>query len=96
MSGDLITIAKSSKHKQESYEFMRWLTTEGIVDQGIFTPAWKEADMNKSLETVVNGTKKPDAIHMESLKNALTSVKPIEVIAPPLILMKHGANLVQR
>ena len=83
MSGDLISIAKSSKHKQESYEFMRWLTTEGIVDQGIFTPAWKEADMSKSLEAVVNGTKKPDAIHMESLKNALTSVKSIEVIAPP-------------
>lgn len=82
MSGDLISIAKSSKHKQEAYDFMRWLTTEGIVDQGIWTPSWKEADMDKSLQTVVNGTKKPDAIHMESLKNALTSVEPSEVIAP--------------
>lgn len=82
MSGDLLSIAKSSKHKQEAYKFMRWLSTEGIVDQGIWTPSWKEADMDKALETVVNGTKKPDAIHMESLKNALTSVKPSEVITP--------------
>jgi multiple sugar transport system substrate-binding protein len=83
MGGDLISIAKSSKHKQEAYDFMRWLSTEGIVEQGIWTPSWKEADMNKVLETVINGTVKPEAVHMESLKNALTSVKPTEVIAPP-------------
>ncbi|MFP7299373.1 ABC transporter substrate-binding protein [Neobacillus niacini] len=83
MGGDLISIAKSSKHKQEAYDFMRWLSTEGIVEQGIWTPSWKEADMNKVLETVINGTAKPEAVHMESLKNALTSVKPTEVIAPP-------------
>jgi multiple sugar transport system substrate-binding protein len=82
MGGDLISIAKSSKHKQEAYDFMRWLTTEGIVEQGIWTPSWKDADMDKALETVVNGTKKPDAVHMESLKSALTSVEPSEVIAP--------------
>ncbi|MEH7177802.1 ABC transporter substrate-binding protein [Neobacillus vireti] len=82
MGGDLISIAKSSKHKQEAYDFMRWLTTEGIVEQGNWVPSWKEADMDKALETVVNGTKKPDAIHMESLKNALTSVVASEVIAP--------------
>ncbi|MFC4801945.1 ABC transporter substrate-binding protein [Neobacillus sp. GCM10023253] len=83
MGGDLISIAKSSKHKQEAYEFMRWLTTEGIVEQGIWTPSWKKADMDKALETVVNGAKKPDAIDMESLKHALTSVKASKVIAPP-------------
>lgn len=82
MGGDLISIAKSSKHKQEAYDFMRWLTTEGIVEQGNWVPSWKEADMDKALETVVNGTKKPDAVHMESLNNALTSVEASEVIAP--------------
>ncbi|MDM5331566.1 extracellular solute-binding protein [Neobacillus sp. CF12] len=82
MGGDLLSLAKSSKHKQEAYDFMRWLTTEGIVEQGIWTPSWKEADMDKALETVVKGTKKPDAVHMESLKNALTSVGPAEVIFP--------------
>jgi multiple sugar transport system substrate-binding protein len=83
ISGDLISIAKSSKHKQEAYDFMRWLSTEGIVEQGIWTPAWKEADMNKVLETVVNGTPKPEAVHMDSLKHTLTSAKASKVIAPP-------------
>jgi multiple sugar transport system substrate-binding protein len=82
MGGDLLSIAKGSKHKQEAYDFMRWLTTEGIVEQGIWTPAWKEADMSKVLETVVNGTKKPEAVHLESLKNALSSVESTDVIAP--------------
>ncbi|WHX98759.1 extracellular solute-binding protein [Neobacillus sp. DY30] len=82
MGGDLVSIAKSSEHKQEAYDFMRWLTTEGIVEQGIWTPSWKDADMDKALETVVNGSKKPDAVHMESLKHALTSVEATEVIAP--------------
>jgi multiple sugar transport system substrate-binding protein len=82
MGGDLISIAKSSKHKQEAYDFMRWLTTEGILEQGIWTPSWKEADMDKALETVLNGSKKPEAVHMESLKHALTSVEAAKVIAP--------------
>ncbi|OLS40851.1 hypothetical protein BTR25_07370 [Bacillus sp. MRMR6] len=83
MGGDLISIAKSSKHKQEAYEFMRWLTTKGIIEQGIWLPSWKEGDIAQALETVVKGTKKPDAVHMESLKHALASVEATGVIAPP-------------
>lgn len=83
MGGDLVSIAKISKHKQEAYDFMRWLTTEGIVEQGIWSPSWKDADVDKVLETMVNGTAKPDAVHMESLKHALVSVKPTKTIAPP-------------
>jgi multiple sugar transport system substrate-binding protein len=88
MGGDLLSIAKSSKHKQEAYDFMRWLTTEGIVQQGIWTPSWKEAEMDKVLETLVNGTAKPDAIHLESLKHSITSVRPSEVIAPPSYIVE--------
>src|SRR5690606_26410210 len=82
MSGDVISIAKSSKYKQEAYDFMRWLSTEGIVEQGIFMPSWKEADLDKVLETMVNGTAKPEAVHMESLKHAISSVNPTNVYAP--------------
>lgn len=83
MGGDLISIAKSSKYKQEAYDFMRWLTTEGLVDQGMWTPSWKDVDMSKTLETVVGESPKPDAVHMESLKHTLTSVEATGVIAPP-------------
>ncbi|MFS0820142.1 ABC transporter substrate-binding protein [Bacillus sp. 1P02SD] len=88
MGGDLISIAKSSKHKQEAYDFMRWLTTEGIVEQGIFAPSWKDADVDKVLETMVSGTPKPDAVHMESLKHSLVSVKPTKPIAPPPYILE--------
>jgi multiple sugar transport system substrate-binding protein len=82
MSGDLIGIAETSKHKQEAYDFMRWMSTEGIVEQGVWTPSWKEADLDQVLETLVNETPNPDAIHMESLKHALTSVQPSAKFAP--------------
>ncbi|WP_453991111.1 ABC transporter substrate-binding protein [Bacillus nitroreducens] len=83
MGGDIVAIAKNSKYKQEAYEFMRWLTTEGIIEQGVWVPSWKEADFDKVLENVVSGTTKPEAVHIESLKNALTAVKPNNVLAPP-------------
>ena len=82
MSGDLISVSKTSKHKQEAYDFMRWMTTEGIVEQGVWTPSWKEADLDQVLETLVSGTSNPEAIHMESLKHALTSVQPTNTFAP--------------
>lgn len=83
MNGDLISIAKSSKHKQEAYDFMRWLSTEGLLEQGIWVPSWAEADFDNMIETVVNGSAKPEAIHMESLKYTLSTAKPSKPIAPP-------------
>ncbi len=82
MSGDLLTVSKTSDHKQEAYDFMRWMSTEGIVEQGVWTPSWKEADLDTVLDTLVSGTSNPDAIHMESLKHALTSVQPNKTFAP--------------
>ncbi|WP_449539119.1 ABC transporter substrate-binding protein [Ferdinandcohnia sp. Marseille-Q9671] len=83
MNGDLISIAKSSKHKQEAYDFMRWLSTEGLLEQGIWIPSWAETDFDSMLETVVNGSAKPEAIHMDSLKYTLSKAKPSKPIAPP-------------
>ncbi|UOQ83422.1 ABC transporter substrate-binding protein [Gracilibacillus salinarum] len=83
MGGDLVSVAQNSEHKQEAYDFMRWLTTEGIVEQGVWVPSWKEADLDTVLEKLASGTENPDAIDMESLKNALTSVQPSKSFAPP-------------
>ncbi|MDL4842068.1 ABC transporter substrate-binding protein [Aquibacillus rhizosphaerae] len=76
VNGDLISIGESSEHKQEAYDFIRWMTTKGISEQGIWLPAWKEADLDTVLEKLVNNTEKPDAMHLESLKNAITSITP--------------------
>ena len=51
VNGDLISVSKTSDHKQEAYDFMRWMSTEGIVEQGVFIPSWKEADLDTVLET---------------------------------------------
>ena len=82
MSGDLISVAETSKHKQEAYDFMRWMSTEGIVEQGVWTPSWKDADLDHCVRNFSKGTPNPDAIHMESLKHALTSVQPKLTFAP--------------
>ena len=82
MAGDVMSVSQTSKHKQEAYDFMRWMTTEGIVEQGIWTPSWKDADLDQVLETLVSQTSKPEAIDMESLKNALTSVQATDTFAP--------------
>ena len=77
-----MSVSQTSKHKQEAYDFMRWMTTEGIVEQGLWVPSWKDADLDIVLETLVSKTSNPDAIDMESLKHALTSVQPTDTFAP--------------
>lgn len=82
MSGELISVSETSKHKQEAYDFMRWISTEGIVKQGVWVPSLKDADLNKVLETLGSEISNPDAIHIESFKHALTSVQSTNRFAP--------------
>ncbi|WP_203247609.1 ABC transporter substrate-binding protein [Sporosarcina beigongshangi] len=82
MSGDLLSVSKTSDHKQEAYDFMRWMSTEGIVEQGVWTPSWKEADLDTVLDTLVSGTSNPEAIDLPSLKHSLTSLQPNKAFAP--------------
>ncbi|WP_221567160.1 ABC transporter substrate-binding protein [Alkalihalobacillus sp. TS-13] len=83
MGGDLIGIAESSEHKQEAYDFIRWMSTEGISDQGLWVPSWTEADLEKTLKKLVESTPKPEAIDMESLLYTLEVTNPTETFAPP-------------
>lgn len=82
MAGDGISIAKNSDHKQEAYDFIRWMSTEGIVDQGIWLPSWKEADLDEVLSTMVEGTSNPDAVDLESLKNAISVRESGDPLSP--------------
>ena len=43
----------------------------------MWTPCWKEADLDNVLGTLVSETSNPDAVYMESLKHALISVQAI-------------------
>jgi multiple sugar transport system substrate-binding protein len=83
VSGDVISIAESSKHKQEAYDFMRWLTTEGISQQGLWVPSWKGGEMTATLERMVAATPKPEAVHMESLAHTIMISNPAKTVTPP-------------
>lgn len=80
--GDLISIAESSENKEEAYKFIRWMTTEGIVDQSVWVPSWTGADTNTVLEDLIANTPKPEAVHLESLKHVLSSTEKVETFIP--------------
>ncbi|MDF2921586.1 MAG: hypothetical protein K0R57_500 [Paenibacillaceae bacterium] len=81
--GDVIGVAKNSKNKEAAFTFIRWFTTEGLVEQGVALPGWKKSDLNKVLDTLVNSSKKPEAIDRESLKSTLEVSVGSKLIIPP-------------
>ncbi|WP_416151714.1 ABC transporter substrate-binding protein [Salipaludibacillus sp. HK11] len=83
IGGDALTIAQTSEYKEEAYDFMRWLSTEGIQEQGISIPAWTESDLDTVLENLLENTSNPDAVNIDSVINALTIIEPQERFAPP-------------
>lgn len=81
-AGDVIGIAENSKHKEEAYTFIRWMTTEGMVKQKRAIPAWNEADLDEVVEQLVASTPKPEAIDTESLTYVLKTAEPTEQFIP--------------
>ncbi|WP_058306528.1 ABC transporter substrate-binding protein [Gracilibacillus massiliensis] len=90
VGGDLISVAKSSEHKQASYDFIRWLSTEGIMDQGVWVPSWKNADLNTAVENVASNTPNPEAIDIESFVHSISTIEAQKTYAPaPYITEVH-------
>ncbi|MCU6791363.1 extracellular solute-binding protein [Paenibacillus sp. WQ 127069] len=82
-SGDIIGVAKSSKHKEAAYKFARWFSTEGIVVQGLSLPGWKQADQAKAVDTLIAGTKTPQAVDKKSLMDVLGKSVGSKIVIPP-------------
>jgi multiple sugar transport system substrate-binding protein len=82
-SGDIIGVAKSSKNKEAAYKFARWFSTEGLVVQGLSLPGWKKADQSKAVDTLIAGTKKPDAVDKKSLMEVLNKSVGSKIVIPP-------------
>jgi multiple sugar transport system substrate-binding protein len=74
-SADYYGIAARSKHKEEAFTFIRWLTTEGIVFQGSQFPSWTKADMNTVVDNMMKFAKKPELVDRESLMYVLNNSK---------------------
>jgi len=71
---DPLVISSNSKHKEQSYRFLRYLSTEGMALTKQFS-AWKKADITKEVDQIVASTKSPDKIDKASLVNVLSATK---------------------
>jgi len=67
IAGEFSAIAKSSKNKEASYKFLRYLTAEGSSIRGL--SAWNEADGEATVQGLVAGNE--DYYDLDSLNNTL-------------------------
>lgn len=80
--GDFLAVAASSKHKQEAYQFVRWMSTEGVVLQGKYLSGWKKADTTKLIDSMTAGANADKLVDKESLKYVLDTTKSANLFIP--------------
>ncbi|OMD43458.1 ABC transporter substrate-binding protein [Paenibacillus odorifer] len=69
-------IAAKSKNKEAAYTFVRWYTSEGLEIGGRVFSGWAKSDTNKLVDTIVNGSKDPSKIDVDSLKFTMENSTP--------------------
>ncbi|QGS69434.1 hypothetical protein CV093_17540 [Oceanobacillus sp. 143] len=77
-----MSIANNSKHKEEAYTFIRWMTTKGIEQQGVWTPSWNNADLEGVVDNLISTTSNPEAIDRESFLYTIENSVPSEILLP--------------
>jgi multiple sugar transport system substrate-binding protein len=85
---DSLVISSRSKHKQESYEFLRFLSTEGMSLTKQLS-AWKKADLNQEVDAIISSTMSPEMIDKNSLMNTLSVSK----LPNPPTAVSYSADL---
>ncbi|SDC27985.1 multiple sugar transport system substrate-binding protein [Paenibacillus sp. UNCCL117] len=83
IGGQYASIANSSKHKEEAYKFIRFITTDTAAKKEL--SGWKKADDKKTIETTIAANKQ--LFNTDSLDKALFDKRihapaPSEVVAP--------------
>lgn len=81
-SADVIALGKNSDHKEEAYKFIRWMSTEGMLVQNKFIPAWKDVNITEVLGDLAANTSNPDAVDIESLAYVLEYGEEAEQFLP--------------
>jgi multiple sugar transport system substrate-binding protein len=82
---DFVSVAQSSKHKEEAYKFVRWYTTEGQTVQGKNISSWTKVstdDMTKIIDTIISGTKNPEKVDKASLISTMIASKASKLVPP--------------
>jgi multiple sugar transport system substrate-binding protein len=82
---DFYAVSAKAKHPQEAYNFVRYLTTDGLLVQGKYVPAWnkvKNEQLTSIVDTILKGTKSPEKVDKESLITVLTNAKASKLVPP--------------
>ncbi|MFZ4453783.1 ABC transporter substrate-binding protein [Salibacterium aidingense] len=79
---DFLSVYSGSEHKEEAFEFIRWYTTEGIVEQGKYLPDYKEADLDTVVDNLLADSD-PEKVNKESLLRVLEDSEAADVTIPP-------------
>ncbi|WP_282935244.1 sugar ABC transporter substrate-binding protein [Paenibacillus sp. RC67] len=82
---DYISVAAASKHKDESYKFIRWLTTDGQLVQEKNVPSWskvKQEDLGKIIDNILSTAKSPEKVDKASLVSVLSNSKAAAMVPP--------------
>lgn len=82
---DFMAVAANSKHKEEAYRFIRYYTTEGILEQGKFIPSWTGVDsgvLEKTIDSIAAGSRAPELVDTASVKAVLAGAKAPNHVTP--------------
>jgi multiple sugar transport system substrate-binding protein len=82
-TADILSIGNKSEHKEEAYEFIRWMTAEGVLVQNKAIPAWENVDLEEVLNDLVSTTEKPELVDVESLAYTVENAEPAKQFLPP-------------
>ncbi|RKL66920.1 hypothetical protein CR203_13910 [Salipaludibacillus neizhouensis] len=85
---DFLTMYSGSEHKDEVFEFIRWYTTEGIVEQGKYLPDFKGVDLEEVVTNMLEQSEEinMDLINVDSLIHTLEVQEPADVSIPPAFI----------
>ncbi|MBW8349701.1 extracellular solute-binding protein [Bacillus sp. IITD106] len=78
-----VSVAATSKHKEESAKFAYFLATEGVILQEKYLSNWTKANTDELVDVILSKTDSPEFVDGESLKNVLKISKPTPLTFTP-------------
>ncbi|TXK80607.1 ABC transporter substrate-binding protein [Paenibacillus sp. N3.4] len=82
---DFYSVSAKAKHPQEAYNFVRYLSTDGLLVQGKYVPSWskvKNEQLSSIVDTILKGTKNPEKVDKDSLIAVLSNAKASKLVPP--------------
>lgn len=82
-AAQIFSVARTSEHPQEAYDFLRFWTTEGVKIKGMFVTNEKGADRMESVNAIIKDfTDKVDVEALEKIMNDPDWVDSYETFTP--------------